>query len=461
MNEKKETMHDLSSLPSVDKLLRSEAGDNLVGSFGRELTVGAYREVLDRIRENYLNRETPIPVEAEIHQSSQDILLRKVSHSLIPVINATGVIIHTNLGRAPLSQDTRKRMSMVSGGYSNLEFDLEGGQRGSRLVHAEKLFKEYLGVEAALVVNNNAAAVLLMLTVLTQGKKVIISRSQLVEIGGGFRIPDVLRHSGTDLVEVGTTNKVHLFDYQNAVDEDTVAIMRAHPSNFSIVGFTSEPEIDELVSVAHQAGLNFFDDLGSGALRDTSQFGLKPEPTVQESIRAGADLISFSGDKLLGGPQGGIILGKKELISHLKSHPLARAVRADKLALAGLSATMVHYLKGEELEKIPVWQMISSPLESLEQRVKSWIKEIGVGEIEESQSMVGGGSLPGETIPTRVMTLEPQNPHKLAQALRAGNPPIIARIDQDRLILDPRTVLPEQDGLFLEILKAAWSENEK
>jgi len=454
-------MVDLSSLPSVDKLLRSETGKNFAASFGHELTVATYREVLDRIRESYLKRETEIPGVDEIHRSSQNILLEKVSHSLISVVNATGVIIHTNLGRSPLSLDTRKTISMISRGYSNLEFDLESGQRGSRLVHAEKLFKEYLGVEAALVVNNNAAAVLLMLTALTQGKKVIISRSQLVEIGGGFRIPDVLRHSGTDLVEVGTTNKVHLFDYQNALEEDTVAVMRAHPSNFSIVGFTSEPEISELVNLTHQAGLHFFDDLGSGAMLDTTKYGLKPEPTVQESIRAGADLISFSGDKLLGGPQAGIILGKKELISRLKTHPLARAIRADKLALAGLSATMTHYLKGEELETIPVWQMIAAPLERLEERVKTWIKETGVGEMEDSKSMVGGGSLPGETLPAKVWTLESKNPNRQAKALRRSNPPIIARIDQDRLILDPRTVLPEQDRVIVDTFKAIWSDNEK
>jgi L-seryl-tRNA(Ser) seleniumtransferase len=454
-------MDDLSSLPSIDKLLRSETGKNLAGSFGHELTVVTYREVLDRIRDSYLKHETEFPPEEEIHRSSRNILLEKVSHSLIPVVNATGVIIHTNLGRAPLSLDTRKTIAKVSGGYSNLEFDLESGQRGSRLVHAEKLFKEYLGVEAALVVNNNAAAVLLMLTVLTQGKKVIISRSQLVEIGGGFRIPDVLRHSGTDLVEVGTTNKVHLFDYQNALGEDTVAVMRAHPSNFSIVGFTSEPEIEELINLTHKAGLHFFDDLGSGALLDTTEYGLKPEPMVQESIRAGADLISFSGDKLLGGPQAGIILGKKELISQLKTHPLARAIRADKLALAGLSATMTHYLKGEELETIPVWQMISAPVERLEGRVKNWIKETGVGEVEDSKSMIGGGSLPGETLPTKVWSLESENPDRLAKALRTSNPPVIARIDQDRLMLDPRTVLPEQDSVIVEKIKAVWSKNEK
>jgi L-seryl-tRNA(Ser) seleniumtransferase len=345
--------------------------------------------------------------------------------------------------------------------YSTLEFDLVSGGRGSRLIHAESLFQQLLGVESALVVNNNASAVLLMLTVLTKGKKVIISRSQLVEIGGGFRIPEVLRHSGTELVEVGTTNKVHLFDYERAFNEETTAVMRAHSSNYSIVGFTGEPDIKDIIKSAHKAGLWFFDDLGSGALLDTSPFGLKHEPMVQESLAAGADLVCFSGDKLLGGPQAGIILGSKELIDQLKVHPLARAIRTDKMALAALSATLHHYIKGESLDKVPVWQMISSSVEEIKSRAENWQKALQLGEVTESKSMVGGGSLPGETLPTWIWAVEVDHPQRLLADLRGGSPAIIGRIENDRVIFDPRTILPQSDINFIQAFKQSWSQYEK
>jgi L-seryl-tRNA(Ser) seleniumtransferase len=376
---------------------------------------------------------------------------------IMPLINATGVIIHTNLGRAPLSIAALAAVRKVGGEYSTLEFDLDTGARGSRLIHAESQFKQLLGVEAALVVNNNASAVLLALTVITQGKKVIISRSQLVEIGGGFRIPEVLRHSGTELVEVGTTNKVHLFDYENAYSAETVAVMRAHSSNYSIVGFTSEPDLGDIVVSAHQSGLLFFDDLGSGALLDTSSYGLKHEPMVQESLAAGADLVCFSGDKLLGGPQAGIILGKKDLIDRLKVHPLARAIRADKMALAALTATLEHYIKGEALHCVPVWRMISSDLDGIRKRAESWHKAIKRGEVLESRSMVGGGSLPGETLPTWTLSLEVEHPNKMLELLRQGSLPIIGRVENDRVLFDPRTVDPDFDADFINAIEETWS----
>jgi len=386
-------VNSLSQLPSVDQVLSSPYGTEMAEKYGHSLVVEAIRSILDQARQDHLKEESAIPDLAGVLDAAKNLLYHWLKPTLFPVLNATGVIIHTNLGRAPLSDDALKAVKEVGRNYSTLEFDLDSGGRGSRLVHAESLFQKLLGAESAVVVNNNASAVLLMLTVLTRGKKVIISRSQLIEIGGGFRIPDVLRHSGTELVEVGTTNKVHLSDYKKAFNEETIAVMRAHSSNYKIVGFTSEPDIKEIAASAHEKGLWFFDDLGSGALLDTSPYGLKHEPTVQESLAAGADLVCFSGDKLLGGPQGGIILGRRDLIDQLKIHPLARAIRADKMALAALSATLEHYIKGEGLEKIPIWQMISTSDDEIKSRAENWKKTIGLGDVIESKSMVGLGCI--------------------------------------------------------------------
>jgi L-seryl-tRNA(Ser) seleniumtransferase len=453
-------MKSLRQLPSVDQLLKSKSAEDLINSYGRNLVKKSIQACLDQVRQNHLEREIAIPDQEAILLQAADLLNIWLAPSLKPVINATGVIIHTNLGRAPLSQEALAAVKAVGQGYSSLEFDLESGTRGSRLIHAEALFQQLLGVESALVVNNNAAGVLLALTVLTSGKKVIISRSQLVEIGGGFRIPEVLRHSGTELVEVGTTNKTHLFDYQEAFSEETAAVLRAHSSNYAIVGFTSEPEISEIVASAHQAGLWFFDDIGSGALLDTGQFGLKPEPLVQDSLSANADLVCFSGDKLLGGPQAGIILGNKELIDRLKVHPLARAIRADKMALAALSATIEHYLKDEALNKIPVWQMISADDKNIKTRAESWQNSIQAGEIKSAKSMIGGGSLPGETLPTWIWALDVKHPQEFLETLRKGTPAVVGRIEDDRVIFDPRTILPDLDSVFLEQVQSAWRKNE-
>ncbi len=430
-------------------------------SYGHQATVDAVRACLDRVRKDFLENGSEVPDLEELLKMTADLLSDRLKPTLVPVINASGVIIHTNLGRAPLSKSALEAVKNVSGGYSTLEFSLGTGGRGSRLIHAESQFQQLLGAESALVVNNNASAVLLSLTVLTRGKKVIISRSQLVEIGGGFRIPEVLRHSGTDLVEIGTTNKVHLFDYEQAYSEETSAVMRAHSSNYSIVGFTSEPDISEIITSAHQAGLWFFDDLGSGALLDTSIYGLKHEPMVQESLAAGADLVCFSGDKLLGGPQAGIILGRKELIDQLKVHPLARAIRADKMAISALSATLDHYIKGEALSTVPVWQMISADIKGIKSRAEKWQKSLNQGQVIGAQSMVGGGSLPGETLPTYVLAIDVDHPNQLLEILRNGSPSVIGRIEDDRVLLDPRTVLPETDPDFINAMQSAWSQYEK
>ncbi len=454
-------MNDLSQIPSVDQMLSSKLGKTLVENYGHLAAVDAVRTCLDQVRQDFLERGSKVPGLEPLLEMVADLLNERLRPTLVPVINASGVIIHTNLGRAPLSRKALDAVMNVSGGYSTLEFSLETGGRGSRLIHAESQFRQLLGSESALVVNNNASAVLLSLTVLTRGKKVIISRSQLVEIGGGFRIPEVLRHSGTELVEVGTTNKVHLFDYERAYNKETAAVMRAHSSNYSIVGFTSEPDLAEIVTSAQQAGLWFFDDLGSGAMLDTSTYGLKHEPMVQESLAAGADLVCFSGDKLLGGPQAGIILGRKELIDQLKVHPLARAIRADKMALSALSATLDHYIKGEALFTVPVWQMISADGQSIKSRAEKWKKALKQGEILETRSMVGGGSLPGETLPTYVLAIEVDHPNQLLEILRNGSPSVIGRVEDDRVLLDPRTVLPETDQDLINAIQSGWCEYEK
>jgi L-seryl-tRNA(Ser) seleniumtransferase len=321
------------------------------------------------------------------------------------------------------------------------------------LMHAEAVLEKLTGAEAAVVVNNNASAVMLTLAALSKGKRAIIARSQLVEIGGGFRVPDVMKQSGAKLVEVGTTNRVHLRDYEEACSEPTGVVMRAHRSNFKIVGFTEEPELKDIVQVAHRAGVVVVDDLGSGCFLDTARYGLAHEPTVQESLSAGVDVVCFSGDKLLGGPQAGVILGKADLIARIRKHPLARAVRADKLALAGITATLLHYLKDEAEREIPVWQMISMQQGQIKVRAEAWREALGQGEVIESESTIGGGSLPGETLKTWVLALDLKSPDKFMKRLRASRQPIIARTENDRTLLDPRTVRPEQDLALLRILK--------
>jgi L-seryl-tRNA(Ser) seleniumtransferase len=349
-------------------------------------------------------------------------------------------------------------MGTAAQGYSNLEYDLAKGKRGSRLLHAESVLGKLTGAEAALVVNNNASAVMLTLAALSNRKRAIIARSQLVEIGGGFRVPDVMMQSGAKLVEVGTTNRVHLRDYEEALSDPTGVVMRAHRSNFKIIGFTEEPELKDIVDVAHKANVSVVDDLGSGSFLDTAQYGLAHEPTVQESLEAGVDVVCFSGDKLLGGPQAGIIVGRKDLIARIKKHPLARAVRADKVALAGITATLLHYLKDEAEREIPIWRMISMELEQVKARAEAWRDALGQGEVVESESTVGGGSLPGESMKTWVLSLDVKSPDKFMAKLRTSDPPVIARTENDRVLLDPRTVMPEQDETLFSILKSQLSE---
>lgn len=451
-------MTNLRNLPSIDTLLQTETAAHLIARFGRPLTLDAFRSVLTEIRTRLKTSGDVDSVSPELILAQAEFKLTTWVHStLIPVINASGVILHTNLGRAPLSDATIRAMDAVSRGYSNLEFDLETGKRGSRLIHAESLLQKLTGAQAALIVNNNASAVLLILSALANKKRVIIARSQLVEIGGGFRVPDVMKQSGAKLVEVGTTNKVHISDYEEALAESAGLVMRAHRSNFKLIGFTEEPELKEIVKTAHQFNVPVIDDLGSGALYDTAKYGLVHEPTVGESMEAGVDIVCFSGDKLLGGPQAGIIIGKKVLIDKIKKHPLARAVRADKACLAGLSATLTHYLVDEAEREIPVVKMMSLTLKQLKGRAESWKNELGQGEVVSGESTVGGGSLPSESLPTFLLALNVKSPDKLLKKLREQNPPIIARTENDSVLLDPRTVLPEQEGALLVGLKNAMS----
>ncbi|MGD9403869.1 MAG: L-seryl-tRNA(Sec) selenium transferase [Anaerolineae bacterium] len=455
-----QTQEELRKLPSVDRLLQEEAVADLVARWGHELTVEAAREALDAAREDIRSGKAG-PEPGVLVRQTDERLAAKLRPTLLPAINATGVIVHTNLGRAPLSAEAREAMDAVALGYSNLEYDLEAGRRGSRYVHAEELLCRLTGAEAALVVNNNAAALLLILMTFARDREVIISRGQLVEIGGGFRIPDVMRQSGATLVEVGTTNRTYIRDYGDAISESTVALMRVHRSNFRLTGFIHEPSLSEMVKLAAERSLFLFDDLGSGTLLDTTPYGLAHEPTTQESVMSGATLVSCSGDKLLGGPQAGIILGHADAIATLRKFPLTRALRVDKTTLAGLQATLRHYLLGEATEKVPVWRMISQDESSLLERARQWAHTLeGLGlatEVVRGHSTVGGGSLPGETLPTHLVALELESPDAVSARLRAGKPPVIARIEDGRLVLDPRTVLPEQEASLLRLVAESTS----
>jgi L-seryl-tRNA(Ser) seleniumtransferase len=445
-------MSDLRQIPSVDHLIKAESIANSIAVYGRPLTVQAIRAVLAGVRTNYTSGSS-VPNEDELVDRVAQQLTKWTAPTLVPVINTTGVILHTNLGRAPLSKSALESIQKSALNYNSLEYQLEKGRRGSRSVHAESYLKQLTGAEGVLVVNNNASAVLLILSALARRRKVLIARSQLVEIGGGFRIPDVMVQSGAKLFEIGTTNRVHLHDYESALEEESIKlVMRAHRSNFQILGFTSEPTLAEIVDVSHHAGIPVVDDLGSGSLLETSNFGLGHEPMVQESLSAGVDLVCFSGDKLLGGPQAGIILGKSGLINKLKKHPLARAIRPDKLCLAALSATLLHYLRSEAETEIPIWQMISEPLDKIKSRASLWIETIGQGELIEGSSTVGGGSLPGETLPTWLVAINLRHPDKFLSLLRRSQPPIIARLEDDQVVLDPRTVLPDQEDQLLSDL---------
>jgi L-seryl-tRNA(Ser) seleniumtransferase len=455
MNEEK-----FRQLPSVDKVISNGAVSNYFELFNQDIIVNVVRQHINEARARIENAQKPL--------SYNDIVKKVVSYleslntlGIKPVINATGIIIHTNLGRAPISKEAIAAMELASSEFNNLEFNLESGIRGSRHVHIENILCQLSGAESGLAVNNNAAGVMLTLAALAKRKEVIVSRGEAVEIGGGFRVPDVMRQSGAKLVEVGTTNCTYIHDYENAISDRTAALLRVHPSNFRLQGFTHRVEIDEIVSLAEKKGIPVIDDLGSGCFLDTTEFGLEPEPTVQDSISAGTGVVCFSGDKLVGGPQAGIILGKKKYIDLIKKHPLARAVRIDKTRLAGLAATLTHYLKGEAQYKVPVWMMICMPVDVINLRAEEWAAIYpDKFKVVDGESMVGGGSLPGDVLPTRLLKIRLTTSHGeknkasfISRRLREYNPPVIVRIEKDNIFLDPRTVFPEQDEQVKKALK--------
>ena len=445
-------MNGFRQLPAVDTLLT--AAPDLAVQYGHPRAVEAVRQALNEARDAIRNGEI-VPSQTELIDRAQTLL--SVRPSPRPVINATGVILHTNLGRAPLSESAQQAMLAAAASYSDLEYDLESGGRGKRDTHLETLITALTGAEAATVVNNNAAATLLMLTALAQKREVILSRGQLVEIGGGFRVPDVLMQSGAQLVEVGTTNRTRIADFERAITPDTALLMRVHSSNFKMIGFTEQPTLAELATLAHTRGLFAVDDLGSGALLDTAAFGLAHEPTVSESLAAGFDLVAFSADKLLGGPQAGIIVGRRTLIAQIKQHPLARAVRIDKLCLAALNATLEHYRRDEALTHIPVWQMIAQTADAIRARAESWAAQLAAQGVNctviAAQSTIGGGSLPGETLSTYALALNVPHPDQFMAALRRADPPVIARIAADRVLFDPRTVFAAQEADLLAAIR--------
>ena len=442
------TLHDrLRALPAVGDLL--EAGRSLADEYGHTATVDVLRTILDEARTALRCGESPDIDQTHLIEQARQRLRSQFEASLRPVINATGVIIHTNLGRAPLSEDALEAVQQVAGAYNTLEFDLDAGGRGSRNLHPEPLLTQLTGAQAALVVNNAASALVLALGALATGREVVVSRGQLVEIGGGFRIPEIMSQSGAQLREVGTTNKTRPQDYRQAVRAETAALLRVHVSNFVQMGFTETVNISQMATVAQETGVWLIDDVGSGALLNPSQFGLKAEPLVQDSVSAGADLVIFSGDKLLGGPQAGVIVGKAEAVQQLRRHPLARALRADKMTLAALVVTLAHYRRGEALEKVPVWWMMARPAEEIRRTAARWAARLPHASVAEGHSTVGGGSVPGSALPTSLVALAVANPTDVAQQLRTGSPAVIARIQDGRVLLDPRTVFPAQEEALL------------
>jgi len=461
----------LRLLPSVDEVLRCGQMNEALASYPRSVVVDAIREALAAERMAILSEDTLVAGEGGKPACLERVVLktiaaatRSVRPNLRRVINATGVVLHTNLGRAPLAEQARHAVSDVVANYSNLELDLETGRRGSRYAPLEKLLTTLTGAEAALVVNNNAAAVLLALSTMARGQEVIVSRGQLVEIGGSFRIPEVMAQSGARLIEVGATNKTYPDDYRRAISQDTALLLHVHTSNYRIVGFTRETTVGELVELGREFKLPVVSDLGSGFLIDLSRYGLPWEPTVQETVGAGTDIVTFSGDKLLGGAQAGIIIGKRVYIDKMKKNPLTRAIRIDKMTVAALEATLRLYLDEEQaLGEIPTLKMLTVPLEQLRQKASELavlLREVAGSrarvELEEGLSAVGGGAMPTAALPTAVVVVQPgqSSAGELQEALRRGEPAVLGRVQEDKLLLDVRTIA---DGEF-QLLAGAFAK---
>lgn len=456
-----EQMRLLRELPAVDELLRQGDIEGLLAAHPRSIIISAIRKTLDNARGEIMAGTIGSVREDKIVSKILHTIKQSARPKLRPVINATGVVLHTNLGRALLSDRAKQAVATVSQGYCNLEIDLTTGKRGSRYSAVEELLIQLTGAESALVVNNNASAVLLALGTLAKGKEVIVSRGQLVEIGGSFRIPEVMAQSGAVLVEVGATNKTYPKDYEKAITPETGLLLNVHTSNYRIVGFTRETTVEELVELGKQHNLPVMSDLGSGFLVDLASFGLPEEPTVQQTVKAGADVVTFSGDKLLGGPQAGIIVGKKSYIYKMKQNPLTRAVRIDKFTVAALEATLREYLDPQAaLKNIPTLRMLTEPVDSLHRRAQSLAQAIGL-EIhqqaqtvfEEGLSQVGGGAMPTADMPTGMVAIKPLNipVEKLVERLRTGDPSVVGRVQGDRLLLDVRTIQPQD---ILQLIRA-------
>ena len=459
---KPEKQASLRHVPSVDQLLRSDVARELREVVGLKRLTNIARavtaEIRTLVRHGQVNGDDAEGLLSEAIKRLQTSVHAEGEAGLKSVINATGVILHTNLGRAPLSPAAREAIAQATG-YCTLEYDLASGSRGGRAARVESLLKHLTGAEDALVVNNCAAAALLILKVLAGDRETIVSRGELVEIGGDFRVPDVMASSGTRMVEVGTTNRTHLDDYQRAINADTRLIMRVHPSNYRIVGFASSPASAELATLAHEAGLVLYEDAGSGQLSDLRKYGVVDEPIVREIVESGVDVVSFSGDKLLGSAQAGLIVGKHAIISRLRKHPLYRALRSDKLRLAALEATLLSHQKDRAREEVPVIQMLSLSAEELEARARSLVESISQTELKlelvKGESAIGGGAGPTSTLPTTLVAIShpARSAQEIEHQLRSYSPPIIARISEDRVLLDLRTVSPDELSILLEALK--------
>ena len=458
----------LRQIPSVDELLLQPRLVALASRVDRNLVVEVARAVLSEIRTRIAGDSNAVVAglgAASVEELIAAEVERILSRSLQSVVNATGVILHTNLGRAPLPGSVVEEFRRTATCYSNLEYDLEAGARGKRDVHTAELLTRLTGAESAIVVNNCAAAILVTLAALARGGEVIVSRGELIEIGDGFRIPEIMEHSGALLREVGTTNRTRLADYENAINEKTRMLLRVHPSNFKVTGFTDKPSLEELVALSERSGLPLVEDLGSGCLVDLSEHGIA-EPTVRQSIEAGVGIVTFSGDKLFGGPQAGIIAGKKDLISRVRRHPLFRALRVDKLTIAALEVTLSAYLRAA-WDEIPAMRMIRMTAQELKRRAENFIRELRPElpldeveiEIADGTSLAGGGSTPSQSLPSKVIRIASArySAAKLEQRLRRAPSGIsvIARVEDDRLVLDLRTVFPEQEPLLIKTLAAA------
>jgi L-seryl-tRNA(Ser) seleniumtransferase len=456
-------------LPSIDELLQNPVFEALVQREGRGVIIDAARAALEQLRTDII---AGMLAEAQLKSRLNDLpreveqkLLESLAYSLCPVINATGVILHTNLGRAPLSRAALEHVAEVSQGYSNLEFNLSTGERGKRDVHVDRLFAKLLNTAgrevSTIVVNNNAAAVLLALNSLAEGGEVLVSRGELVEIGGSFRIPDVMAKSGAVLREVGTTNRTRIADYEGAISERTKLLLRVHRSNFQIVGFTEQPTLEELVALGRKHNISVVEDLGSGEIFDLRNVGVRGEPMIADSLRAGVDVVTYSGDKLLGGPQAGMISGDPALVAKIRANPLFRAVRVDKMFYAALEATLLAYLR-EDYDSIPALRMMRVTEEELARRAKQIAQRLLAScpsllvEVVESRSVLGGGAAPGSTLPTRVLAVKSEslNADELCARLRQWETPIIARVEEERVLLDLRTVEPEQEEAIVAALES-------